>query len=95
MLTISAVADCKGIVLDKIDVQVVGDTQQGRSDGIAFDVRIDLGNGLTSRERTILFNAARSCEVSKILASEIIFNYQLTADDSSGTIDRYHQTGVI
>ena len=61
MLTISAVADCKGIVLDKIDVQVVGGTQQGRSGVICFDVRIDLGNGLTPRERTILFNAARSC----------------------------------
>ena len=45
----------------------------------AFNVRIDLGSGLTRRERTILFNVARTCEVYKMLTGEITFSYQLEA----------------
>ena len=38
---------------------------------------IDLGRGLTKRERTILFNSARLCEVTKLLGGEKKFEYEL------------------
>jgi hypothetical protein len=42
-----------------------------------FVVDIDLGPGLTRRDRIILFNAARQCEVHKLLAGELSFDYRL------------------
>ena len=74
-LTISAVADHKGIRVDKIDVHIdylIGNT---KPQDTYFKVRIDLGTGLTRRERTILFNVARSCEVYKMLTGKISFDY--------------------
>jgi hypothetical protein len=40
-------------------------------------VQIDLGKALTRRERTILFNVARICEVQKMLTGEISCDYEL------------------
>lgn len=40
-------------------------------------VRVDLGAGLTRRERAILFNSARRCEVHKLLDGEIEMDYEL------------------
>lgn len=42
-----------------------------------FSVEIDLGPGLTRRERVLLFNAARRCEVHKLLEGDLAFDYQL------------------
>lgn len=81
-LTLSAVADCKQIRLGQVGLRVDCQAAPDRDDSITFGIQIDLGPGLTHRERTILLNSARSCEVSKILASDIDFNFQLTpADD--------------
>jgi hypothetical protein len=77
VLTMAAVADNKKISLDVVDVRIRYEIQAGRSWSTRFDVRIDLGNKLTPRERTILFNSARGCEVSKLLSGENKFNYEL------------------
>jgi len=36
---------------------------------------LDLGPGLTQRERAILLNSARHCEVHKLLTGALHFNY--------------------
>jgi uncharacterized OsmC-like protein len=61
-MTIAAVAKEKQIAPEKIEVQVSRKT---------------ITNGLTSRERILLFNAARSCEVHQMLKGEKTFNFQL------------------
>lgn len=71
MLTLSAVADNKKITMQKLDVQVGCITENGTSPSTRFKVGIDVGAGLTHRERAILFNSARTCEVGKILAGPI------------------------
>lgn len=53
------------------------ETAEGRAWQTRFDVQIDLGEGLTRRERIILYNSARRCEVNKLLNGEIAFDYQL------------------
>jgi hypothetical protein len=58
-------------------VQIERESQEGLSWQTRFVVRVDLGNGLTRRERIILFNSARHCEVNKMLNGEIRFDYQL------------------
>ena len=40
-----------------------------------FRVRIDLGEGLTGRQRAILYNSARKCEVYKLLSGEVDITY--------------------
>ena len=50
----------------------------------AFLIQIDLGQGLTQRERTILYNSARRCEVYQLLTGGKAFEYELPeAGDSS------------
>lgn len=78
VLTMAAVADNKKIILDVVDVQIGYEIQAGRSWSTNFDIRIDLGKNLTPRERAILFNSARGCEVSKMLSGENRFKYKLS-----------------
>jgi hypothetical protein len=61
--------------VDKIDVHIDYLINDGKPQDTFFKVRIDLGTGLTRRERTILFNVARSCEVYKMLTGKISFDY--------------------
>jgi hypothetical protein len=77
VLTIAAVAAHKGIEPARIDVDIHRDTVQGAAWETGFVVDIDLGPGLSRRDRIILFNAARHCEVHKLLAGEISFDYRL------------------
>ena len=77
MLTLAAVADHKGIELGTLDVRVERSTEGGRPQRTVFAVKIDLGPGLSQRERIILFNSARRCEVYKLLSGDISFEYQL------------------
>jgi hypothetical protein len=77
VLTLAAVAADKGITPQKIDVQIQRHTDQGRSWRTRFEVRVDLGEGLTRRERIILYNCARRCEVNKLLSGELSFEYTL------------------
>jgi uncharacterized OsmC-like protein len=59
-------------------VQLERRTEEGQDWQTQFEVHIDLGEGLTRRERIILFNSARRCEVHKLLNGEVAFEYQLT-----------------
>jgi uncharacterized OsmC-like protein len=76
-LTIAAVAKEKHITPEKIEIQINRKTITGCKWQSTFDIQVDLGNGLTNRERILLFNAARSCEVHQMLKGEKIFNFQL------------------
>jgi uncharacterized OsmC-like protein len=76
-LTIAAVAKEKHITPEKIEVIVNRITVANEKWHSTFEIRVDLGNGLTNRERILLFNAARSCEVHQMLKGEKTFNFQL------------------
>lgn len=72
----SAVAESKQITPEKLDVQIRRRTVADSPWQTSFSVRIDLGEGLTHRERVILFNSARRCEVHKLLTGEMSFDYE-------------------
>ena len=78
VLTMAAVADNKNIRLDTVDVHIDYQVHTGIKWLSTFKIRIDLDKDLTGREKTILFNSARHCEVSKMLAGECTFDYELT-----------------
>jgi uncharacterized OsmC-like protein len=77
-LTIAAVAAHKGIALHRLAVAVEGRTELAdRRARTRFVSHLDLGSGLTQRERHILFNSAKLCEVHKMLRGEIAFEDHL------------------
>ena len=57
--------------MEKLEVQVGCITKNGTSPSTRFKIRIDVGDGLTQRERAILFNSARNCEMGKIIDGEV------------------------
>lgn len=76
----AAVAADKDIQAEKLAVHVVTTINESSPAWQSrFDVRIDVGAGLDKRERIILFNSARRCEVHKLLSGEISFDYHLDA----------------
>lgn len=73
-LTMAAVAANKGFAPERLDVRVEWETrEEGREWATAFRAEIDLGAGLDDRARKILFNAARNCEVHKLLRGKMEF----------------------
>lgn len=76
-LTIAAVAEEKGIQPQKIEVKVSRKTVVNEEWKTQFSIQIDLGEGLTKREQVLLFNAARTCEVGRMISGEISFDYHL------------------
>ena len=79
-MTLAAVADNKQIKPERLDVRIGYRIETGKQWLTAFNLNIDLGQGLTRRERTILLNSARFCEVTKLLAGEKTFEYELVPD---------------
>jgi hypothetical protein len=78
VLTMAAVADNKGIPLTRLAASVEGRTEfLGRQATTHFVSQLDLGEELTPRERRILYNSARNCEVHKMLGGEIAFEERL------------------
>jgi len=65
------------MTLEKIHVDIGCRVKKDRTVSSAFNIRIDLGSGLTRREKTILLNVARSCEVSKMLTGKMSYAYKL------------------
>jgi len=82
-LTIAAVAENKKIKLEKAEIQIARQTLENKPSITAVRININLGNGLTPRERKILFNSARTCEVNKMLAGGFKFDYQLIPEDTA------------
>jgi len=87
VLTMAAVAAHKGMSLDKLEVQVETyvieekiEEKAGHQQRTTFVTAIDLGSGLTGRERRILFNSARRCEVHKLLRGAIEFRETFSSD---------------
>ena len=71
-LTMAAVAANKGMTLGRLAVSVESRTKiADRSAATHFSCRVELDEGLTARERRILFNSARLCEVHKMLQGKI------------------------
>jgi uncharacterized OsmC-like protein len=78
LLTTAAVAADKGIEASGLGVRVTAEVvQDSRQSRATFRSQIHLGEGLTERERRILFNSARRCEVHKLLAGEAEFSEEL------------------
>jgi uncharacterized OsmC-like protein len=78
VLTMAAVAENKGISVTTLAASVEGCTQfVDLRAATHFVSQLDLGEGLTPRERRILFNSARQCEVHKMLQGEITFEERL------------------
>jgi len=80
VLTMAAVAENKKIKLNKADVQIAHQINQGTPWRTSVSIRINLGEGLTGREQKILFNSARLCEVHKMLAGEFSFEYEFITE---------------
>jgi uncharacterized OsmC-like protein len=82
ILTMAAVAAHKGIDCADMAATVEGRTVlAGRETRTRFVSRLSLGEGLSGREVRILYNAARSCEVHKMLRGEIEFEEHLETKD--------------
>ncbi len=74
VLTIAAVAAHKGIALERLGATVESRTDfEGFAAATHFSSQLDLGDGLTPREERLLYNAARQCEVHKMLRGEVTF----------------------
>jgi uncharacterized OsmC-like protein len=80
VLTMAAVAENKGMKVTRLAASVEGRTELGRKTSTSFVSHLDLGEGLSRREVRILYNAARRCEVHKMLSGEISFEEQLDDD---------------
>lgn len=77
----AAVAAHKNIPVEKLEARIATTVEEGYTTWQShFKVQIDLGAGLGRRERIILFNSARHCEVHKLLSGEISFDYGLNED---------------
>ena len=80
VLTMAAVATNKGIALENLEVQVETRVEEpGPQQKTTFVSTIDLGLGLAERERKILLNSARRCEVHRLLRGAIEFREALVS----------------
>jgi uncharacterized OsmC-like protein len=76
----AAVAVHKNIPVEKLEARVATTINESQPAWQShLDVQVDLGAGLGRRERIILFNSARKCEVHKLLSGELNFDYHLNA----------------
>ncbi len=81
ILTLHAVAQHKGIVLR--DTYLALEYHRNSNDGTRFEVTLNLDDHLTDRERKILYQSARICEVGKILKSDVQIDYRLLEPQSA------------
>lgn len=74
-LTLDAVARNKGIALDDFEARLACHTDgNGHAE---FQVALQLDADLTDRERKILFQSAKLCEVGKLLKSDVTIDYRI------------------
>ena len=77
VLTLNAVAENKGI--DLTDLKVGLDYHKNESGGTQFFVDLNFSSALTDRERKIMYQSARLCEVGKLLKGDVRIDYELKA----------------
>lgn len=77
MLTISAVAEHKKINLAGINVRISRSASEAKEVETQFLIETSLKGELTKRDKILLFNSTRKCEVGKLLSGKISFQYQL------------------
>ncbi len=79
MLTLAAVAAHKCMTIDRLAVVTTFDLAltPGVGAHTHFASRIEIDGRLDERERTILLNSARHCDVHKILAGQMSFEDEL------------------
>ena len=77
MLTISAVAEYKKINLTGISIHIIRNTTDDKAVETQFVIEAYLKGDLTKRDRILLFNSARKCEVSKLLSGKFNFQFEL------------------
>jgi hypothetical protein len=82
-LTLAAVAANKGIELGGLEARVTPVAGERRNDRDGFRVELSIGGSLTKRERLILENSARSCEIAKILSGHNTIHYQVRFKEES------------
>ncbi len=63
--------------MDEIEVLVSRDTYNNEENHSVYSVEIELPANLDDREKILLFNSARKCDVTKILKGGFQFQYQL------------------
>ena len=80
VLTMAAVAADKGITRDDFGVRVRMTTQLPEQNGAAFHSEVHLSEKYSDRERRILFNSARACEVHHLLRGPVEFQERLILD---------------
>jgi hypothetical protein len=74
VLTMAAVADHKGFQAGALRVEVEQRTVgEGRAAQACFHSTIHLDESLPPRVRRMLFNAARTCEIHKMLHQPVLF----------------------
>jgi len=79
VLTMAAVAGHKQIPINRLEAIVESRAEfSGGQTATHFVTHLDLGEGLTARERRILYNSARHCEVHKMLQGQVTFEEHLT-----------------
>ena len=74
-MTLDAVAEHKGI--DITDLKVHVGYEKDKAGGTQFQVDLNLSPTLTDRERKILYQSARLCEVGKLLKGDVQIDYQV------------------
>ncbi|MDO9546975.1 MAG: hypothetical protein Q7J07_09555 [Pelolinea sp.] len=63
--------------MTKTEVHIERTTHTDDPEFTQFNIELVLDGEFDKREKIILFNSARNCDVSKILAGKICFQYQL------------------
>jgi uncharacterized OsmC-like protein len=74
-LTLDAVAKNKGIALADFEARL--DYHTDGNGQTEFEVILQLDAGLSERERKILYQSAKLCEVGKILKSDVSIDYRI------------------
>jgi uncharacterized OsmC-like protein len=80
VLTLDAVAQNKGIALSKLKARLAYTSKDNET---CFYVELELEGALTDREKKILFQSARSCEVAKILKGNVQIHYSLQQSEAA------------
>jgi uncharacterized OsmC-like protein len=63
--------------LDGLEIAISRHSNKNDEAGSLFKVEVKIDSDLTTREKILLFNSARKCDVSKLLFGKSEFEYRL------------------